>query len=182
MNELLRQQGLGTYISGVTGLAQLEDQYALDPIAGILGRGGGATTQTGQSLLGTAGYGLQSAPQYLSPETGLGYISNQAANQAAMWGAGQAADARRQSGLTTALGTIGGAAIPVIFGCWVAREVYGAHNPAWLDFREWMLRRAPSWFRALYIGYGERFAKFISDKPRLKARIRGWMDGKIGRN
>ena len=106
-----------------------------------------------------------------------------------MWGAQQAADAARSAGGMGALGSIGGGllqgagaagSIGALF-CWVAREVYGAHNPAWLDFREWMLLRAPSWFRALYIGYGERFAKFISDKPRLKARIRGWMDTKIGR-
>ena len=144
----------------------------------------------GQQMFGSAGYGLQSQPQYLHPEAGLSYISQQAANQASMWGAGQAADAARYAGTMDMIGGLGGAAIglfdpfkkkvpPV---CWVAREVYGAHNPAWLDFREWMLLRAPSWFRALYIGYGERFAKFISDKPRLKARIRGWMDGKIGRN
>ena len=108
MNELLRQQGLGTYISGLTGLAQQEDQYSIDPIAAILGRGGGASTKTGQSLLGTAGYGLTSGPQYLSPETGLGYISNRAANEAAIWGAGQAAQADRQRGLVGALGTLGG--------------------------------------------------------------------------
>ena len=65
--------------------------------------------------------------------------------------------------------------------CWVAREVYGEHNPAWLLFRSWMLNDSPSLFRKAYIKYGERFANFISDKPRLKARIRTWMDSKIGR-
>jgi len=70
-----------------------------------------------------------------------------------------------------------------LFGgfCWVAREVYGEHNPAWMAFRFWMLNDSPSLFRKAYIKYGERFANFISDKPRLKARIRTWMDSKIGR-
>ena len=54
--------------------------------------------------------------------------------------------------------------------CWVAREVYGAHNPAWLDFRQWMFSSAPKWFFKLYLTFGERFANFISNKPRLKAR------------
>ena len=63
----------------------------------------------------------------------------------------------------------------------VAREVYGAHNPAWLDFRQWMFSSAPRWFFTLYLTFGERFANFISNKPRLKARIRRWMDSKIGR-
>jgi hypothetical protein len=64
-------------------------------------------------------------------------------------------------------------------GCWVAREVYGQHNPMWLIFRHWMLFISPFWFRAIYLNFGERFAKFIKDKPRLKARIRAWMDTKI---
>jgi len=182
IGEQLKQSGTLGYIDAATRLAALEDRNQLDPFQAVLGRGGGGSLGAGQSLFGTAGYGLQSGPQYLNPEAGLGYISNMAANEAAMWGAGQKADASRYSGGMSLLGSLAKPIIgklPVI--CWVAREVYGAHNPAWLDFREWMLLRAPSWFRALYIGYGERFAKFISDKPRLKARIRSWMDTKIGR-
>jgi len=33
--------------------------------------------------------------------------------------------------------------------CWVAREVYGADNPRWLEFRTWLLTQAPAWFRDL---------------------------------
>tara|TARA_Y100001963_G_scaffold78134_1_gene108287 strand:+ start:1406 stop:3751 length:2346 start_codon:yes stop_codon:yes gene_type:complete len=182
IGEQLKQSGTLGYIDAATRLAALEDRNQLDPFQAVLGRGGGGSLGAGQSLFGQAGYGLQSGPQYLNPEAGLGYISNMAANEAAMWGAGQQADASRYSGGMSLLGSLAKPIIgklPVI--CWVAREVYGAHNPAWLDFREWILLRAPSWFRALYIGYGERFAKFISDKPRLKARIRSWMDTKIGR-
>ena len=111
-----------------------------------------------------------------------------AANQANMYGAQQTAAANRQAGIFGGLGALGGgiatgAGAAGGFGnlfCWVAREVYGAHNPAWLLFREWMLNESPGWFRAIYIKFGERFAKFISNKPRLKARIRLWMDSKIG--
>jgi hypothetical protein len=67
-----------------------------------------------------------------------------------------------------------------IIGCWVAREVYGAENPKWIEFRNWMAIDAPAWFRNLYIKFGEQFAKFISNKPTLKNIIRKWMDGKIG--
>ena len=63
--------------------------------------------------------------------------------------------------------------------CWVAREVYGPTNPAWLAFREWLLTKAPRWFRRLYIRHGEWFAGFISNKPRLKRVIRRWMDSRI---
>jgi hypothetical protein len=63
--------------------------------------------------------------------------------------------------------------------CWVAREVYGPTNPKWKQFRAWVTDDSPSWFLKLYVKYGERFAKFISDKPRLKTIIRKWMDTKI---
>ena len=64
--------------------------------------------------------------------------------------------------------------------CWVAREVYGAENPKWMQFREWMLTKASDNLRKFYIKYGERIAKSISNKPRIKAIIRKWMDSKIG--
>lgn len=68
-----------------------------------------------------------------------------------------------------------GAALP----CWVAREVYGVDNPDWLRFRSWLLTKAPAPFRALYIAHGERFARWISDKPRVKTLIRAWMDRRL---
>jgi serine/threonine protein kinase len=65
------------------------------------------------------------------------------------------------------------------FGCWVARAVYGENNPRWLAFREWLVNKAPAWFRNLYFSYGPQFADFIKDKPWLKTQIRAWMDTKI---
>ena len=174
LNEQLKQAGTLGYIDAATRLAALEDQYALDPFAALLGRGGGGSLQAGQGVFGQAGYGLQSGPQYLNPEAGLGYISQMAANDASMYAANQAADATRTAGLYTGIGS-------AISGfCWVAREVYGPTNPAWLQFREWMFTESPNWFFNLYKNYGERFAQWISDKPRIKSVIRKWMDSKIG--
>ena len=183
LNEQLKQSGILGYIQAAGGLAALEDQSTLDPFQAVLGRGGGGSLQAGQSVFGQAGYGLNSAPQYLNPEAGLGFIQNQATNAANMYGAQVAADATRDAGFMSGLGSIagglGGGMIAKF--CWVAREVYGANNPAWMAFRFWMLNESPSWFFKLYVKYGERFARFISDKPRLKARIRMWMDTKIRR-
>lgn len=184
LRESLRQQGLLGYLDAASRISQIENQESmLDPFQAILGRGGGSALQQGQSVFGQAGYGLQSQPQYLRPEAGLGYIQNQATNAANMYAAQQAADATRQAGIFGGLGSLGGglATGAIAKYCWVAREVYGLHNPAWIAFREWMLNDSPGWFRAIYIRFGERFAKFISNKPRLKARIRMWMDTKIGR-
>jgi len=75
---------------------------------------------------------------------------------------------------------IGKVAAPGGFFCWVAREVYGADNPKWLQFREWMLTKASDNLRNFYIEYGERIAESIRNKPKIKSIIRKWMDSKIG--
>ncbi len=108
LNEQLRQQGLANYIGAVGNLAQIEDQYTLDPFAAILGRGGGASLSGGQGVLGSASYGLQSGPQYLNPESGLGYISQMAANNATMYAADQAAQGSFMDGLLSFGGNVGG--------------------------------------------------------------------------
>jgi hypothetical protein len=102
------------------------------------------------------------------------------------------ANAASSAGMMGAIGSIGGAVAGGMLGgpagasagaslgsCWVAREVYGIESGKWMQFREWMLNDSPSWFRKLYLKYGERFAKFISNKPRIKSIIRNWMNTKI---
>jgi hypothetical protein len=76
-------------------------------------------------------------------------------------------------GLGAGLGKAAGAAI---FGCWVAREVYGEDRAEWMVFRHWLFTEAPQWFCDLYLEEGERFAKFISDKPLVKAIVKKAMD------
>ena len=181
LNEQLRQQGLGNYINAVGNLAQIEDKYTLDPFQALLQRPSGGSLQAGGQVFGQAGYGLQSGPQYLNPETGLGYISQMAANNANMYAAQLSADATRDAGMMNMIGNIAGAGVGAATKfCWVAREVYGPTNPAWLQFREWMFTESPNWFFKLYAEYGERFANWISNKPRIKSIIRKWMDSKIG--
>ena len=184
LRESLRMQGLLGYLDAASRISQIENQDQLDPFQAILGRGGGTALQQGQSVFGQAGYGLDSQPQYLRPESGLGFIQNQATNAANMYSAQQSRAGSERSGIFSGIGSAAGGglqALALLKGCWVAREVYGLHNPAWVAFRYWMLNDSPSWFRTIYIKFGERFAKFISNKPRLKARIRTWMDTKIGR-
>ena len=189
MEEQFRQSGLGAERASAAQMVGLEQATSADPFQAILQRQGQNNLGAGGQLFGSAQYGLQSGPQYLNPEAGLGFISNQATNAANMFGAQQMADATTRGGGFGGLGSLagglfGGAGAAKGFGnlfCWVAREVYGAHNPAWLDFRQWMFSSAPRWFFKLYLAFGERFANFISNKPRLKARIRLWMDSKIGR-
>lgn len=63
--------------------------------------------------------------------------------------------------------------------CWVAREVFGNDNPQWLAFWAWKEFVGPLWFREWYAQHGERFARWISDKPEAKARVKHWMLSKI---
>jgi len=111
LNEQLRQQGILGYMGGVTQLAGLEQQQQqnLDPFATILNRPAGTTGfGMGQQAFAGGQYGLTSAPQYINPEAGLGYISNMASNQANMYGAQQAAQATKQAGIFGGLGALGG--------------------------------------------------------------------------
>ena len=108
LNEQLKQSGTLGYIDAATRLAALEDQATLDPFQALLGRGGGQSLQAGQGVLGQANYGLQSGPQYLNPEAGLGFISQMAANDANIAAAQAAASGSAMSGLFGGLGSLGG--------------------------------------------------------------------------
>ena len=108
LRESLRQQGLLGYLDAASRISQIENQDQLDPFQAILGRGGGTALQQGQQVFGQAGYGLQSQPQYLNPEAGLGFIQNQATNAANMYSAQQAANANRQAGIFGGVGSIAG--------------------------------------------------------------------------
>jgi hypothetical protein len=85
------------------------------------------------------------------------------------------------SSFGSTLGGIGGllggiSKVAPLFTCWVAREVYGENNFKWLIFRGWMLNESPKLLRAAYLKYGERFAAFVKNKPRVKSALRFFMD------
>jgi hypothetical protein len=195
----LQQQGMG--IQGLMGLGQLQQQrlgqergfaldlvgaqqrVASDPFQAILGR---PSTAPGMGMASTQYAGGMASqpmgPNLFDPNAGINlalqqnqnlanYQSSIFGSQAALAGAQAQAKGAMMGGLFQGLGSL--------FGCWVAREVYGEDNPDWMRFREWLYNKAPRWFRALYLKYGERFAAFIKDKPKLKSLIKKWMDGRI---
>ena len=93
----------------------------------------------------------------------------------------QNVNAGEVAGFRSMVGSMIGGAAGAAGGamCWVAREVYGEENPRWRLFRYWLLTQAPAWFRALYLRHGARFARWLHNKPRLKAIIRSWMNTRI---
>lgn len=156
---------------------------AFDPMATVLGRPSGALG-VGQQQQGMASGMMQAmGGQVFDPNAGINLALQNQANlgnyQASTYGARAGAQGAILGGLMQGLGSAAGGFLGRPPGCWVAREVYGEFNPMWLVFREWLYTKAPKWFLKLYEKYGERFADWISDKPRIKKLIRKWMDSRI---
>src|SRR6267142_2373680 len=79
-----------------------------------------------------------------------------------------------QGGLTVATGGANKAlGIPP---CWVARAVYGEDSPLWLIFRDKFFDGRFPTLSALYLRFGERFAKFVKRSRVLKAVVKWLMD------
>ncbi len=74
------------------------------------------------------------------------------------------------SNYITAAATVAGAL------CWVAREVYGADDPRWTQFRHWLLTDAPKWLLKAYATHGEAVARVVKRVPILKGILRPLMD------
>jgi hypothetical protein len=176
--------GREKYLSGLRGEAAGMGQQAFGmnrQLAGdlgmtILGRPS-ASIGLGSQVLGQAQQGAAGpmGPQLFDPNVGVNMALQQRGQDVTFQGMQAQANAAQSAGKAEMMGQIAMAAA----ACWVAREVYGIENPKWLEFREWMLNDAPCWFRNLYVKYGERIAKFISNKPRVKSIIRKWMNTKI---
>ena len=183
INRQFEMAGLGQDRGAAAQLVGLEQATSIDPTQALFGRPSGAGTIAGQNLYGNAATNNQ-LPQMYNPTQGLNFMAGQAAQinsyNSAYAGAQAQVSAGKSAMFGNILGGVAGGLGQVFQGkCWVAREVYGSHNPRWLIFRYWMLNKSPNWFRSTYIKHGERFANWISDKPMLKKVIRMWMDSRI---
>ena len=159
--------GSGTTTTGTFGggsTANIPYMY-VDPMAGFRG------AQNATALYG-------SEADYLARTYGA-YVDAQATTNTAYSTPNYLAAGASMLGKVSPGGFFGGPNGGPIF-CWVAREVYGADNPKWLQFREWMLTKASDNLRNFYTEYGERIAESIRNKPKIKSIIRKWMDSKIG--
>jgi hypothetical protein len=174
-------QGGGAYQNAAQlGFGGANALVNLDPYQRALGQGiqlgSGIQGQTGQMIGNTYNQALGMAGNVASFNTNMqasmynSALNNNAATSAAnnaMWG--QIAGAG-----IGAIGKIGSAAA----FCWVAREVYGEENPAWMEFRDWLLTRGSYRRVSRYAANGPRIAEYISTRPGWKARLRKWMDAR----
>jgi hypothetical protein len=92
--------------------------------------------------------------------------------------ADKAAEYQLYSAAIGSLGNIAGAAGGAMI-CWVAREVFGADNRQWLQFRTWLLTMAPPWFVQLYTLIGPQVADYLREHPQHKPDVRHWMEERI---
>jgi hypothetical protein len=154
-----------------------------DPFLALTGQQSGAGT-AGAGWFNAANTGMGYGPRYTNPESpaaldmwNTGYNSqaagniSEANNRAALAGAGIEAFGNMFGGMMKA--------------CWIAREVYGTEitiargfpgSMKWMVFREWLVNRAPWPLLGFYLRYGERFAGWIRNKPKVKRIIRWLMD------
>lgn len=183
-----RFANLGAVLGSEQAMLGADRAYALQQAAqqggvtaaslGLIGFGQTPSAlQFGAQQQGISQGQMGAGPKLFDPNAGINLALQNAANlgnyQAATYGARAGAQGAIVGGLFQGLGQAAGAV------CWVAREVYGEDNPKWVMFREWLLTKAPDWFRNLYIKHGERFAAFLRTRPSLKRLIRKWMDSRI---
>lgn len=176
--------------------------------AARLGQSGtGQLMQGGSQLTNQAGAGLNMGTQFAGALSGIGQqtqglrqalndlrysdfidqynapLQNLSIRQSALGQTPMGSVSRQPvtsgGGIGSTLSGVGGLLSGIAAICWVAREVYGSDNPKWLDFRSYLFSDAPKWLFNLYVKYGERFAEYISDKPRIKKVIRWAMDKAI---
>lgn len=170
--QALQQQGFNSQASQLANLAGMQGNLA------NLGFGFGQQANQGLQQAGGQQQALQQALlEQLMGQYG-GFTGSPVNSLAAM---SQALGATPQPGTTTSKQpglfdylTMGAGVMGAI--CWVAREVYGADNPAWLEFREWMMNSAPSWLRNAYMKHGPKFAEWVKRNPWSKRVLRPLMD------
>lgn len=179
LNEQMQQSGLAQNRQFALQNVGLQQATSADALMAITGRATGASIGTGQNIYGNGQLGLSAQPQLYNMAQGAQWDLDQSAMLNNYNMNNYASNQAKQAGMFGAIAGTAGTIASSAIACWVAREVYGINNPEWLQFREYLFSGAPSWFRKLYLKFGERFAEFISDKPRLKSIIKKWMDSKI---
>ena len=155
------------------GIANAGQQFAKRPF----GLGG---TNLAQTELGQAG--AYNSFQQANYATMNGIAFNSAQMQAQQ----NQLDKQQSAGMASAAigaGTTAattGATIAAMT-CVVARAVYGEGTNQWKIFRHWLMNKAPSAIRRIYLQHGEAFSHKVSKHPMLRFTLKLLMDRVIER-
>ncbi len=170
-----------------TSLAQLQQQHTAEQLGLIPQAMSMAGMETNQPLQqATALQTLGALPRNLQQNTDNSLINQFYQSQyqyplsiAQLLAGVQAPPVYQQNGPTASQNAtqagmqVGQAALMAAMMCWVASEVFGGwYHPKTVMARYWVNFKAPKWFKAFYLKYGERIALFIKDKPILKGALR----------
>lgn len=64
--------------------------------------------------------------------------------------------------------------------CWSAREIFGPWDGRWLEFRNWMVVKAPEKLRRWYAARGSKWAQRLKTaSPAARAAVERWMKRRI---
>ena len=168
------------YQSGLlTTAANLAQSTAVNPYSLILGQSGALGNAMGSASAAGANNGQSLASMYNPFNTQLINTLTNSGTQTSL--ANQSNTANAMGGAMSSLGTAGGALggnWGALLGamCWVARTCYGVENPKWMQFRHYLLTKAPDSLRQLYIDYGEGIAERLAELPFTRIRIRQLLD------
>lgn len=186
MDALTFSDGLAKKRAEYNNLIALENS-TLPNLKSGLNAVGIATNRSTPTNLGTANFtgiqapGIQNAnaigTSLIAPATNL-QLARMSKQMGLFDQAARAQDTSMKP-VTNILGSVGGGsgiASAVGAFCWVAREVYGEHDPRWVKFRYWIMHKAPLWLHNWYRDNGEDFAAWLRDKPRAKAVVRSIMN------
>lgn len=167
-------------------MVQMNQAVGGDPLLTLLARPSQVLGMTPGVLSGAYGMNPGNIFNPESPYAGNLYAANQAydwqykqATPSTLAQIGMVMDLAERPAKTAAeiFGKIAGGMV----GCWVAREVYGEHNPRWRLFALWLQVLAPGWFRRAYQQRGERWAGWVRRHPWIKPWLRRWMDARVRR-
>ncbi len=151
-----------------------------DPFLQILGRSSGSGQMAAGMMDSAKSSAANTGPQLFNAESS--YAGN-------LYGSNQAYDWQYKQATPSTMGKVGmvtdtvGSFIGKVAGgmCWVAREVYGAEDPRWMIFREWLLCSAPNWLRDAYLKHGRTWSGWVRRSPLLKRAVRRLMDVAVSR-
>lgn len=155
-----------------------------DPFLGVLGRSSsnaGSNQALFGNAVGTAGASAAQARGMFDPFNPYAadlYNTNYNAEAAARIATANNWGSLIGAGIG-AIGTLGAAKLMI---CWVARAVYGERDPKWIQFRQWLLTRAPHALLARYLVRGRSAAARARRDAAYRAELRQLMDCILERN
>jgi hypothetical protein len=181
------QQGQETYGMDTAQMAQIYGNLQQAQQSSVLGQIANANQIFQKRPFGLGGTNLAQAElgqagSYNSFQQGnYATMNGIAFNQAQLNAQQQQLQSQQTAGMVSAgVGLAGTAAstgaMVAAMSCWVARAVYGEHDPRWKIFRHWLMNKANTALRISYMKYGQALALRVERNRLLRSCLKLLMD------